>query len=155
MRRSTVLLFAVVILLVAPLAWAADPLVGNWRLKSQEVAGNQVNSNPLTLAITPAGKLLNFAYVVTVNDAPVVNLKFSTALDGTEVEVSGGDGKKMGTAKVSRDGAAYKVLIEGPGRPAVTISMTVSLDGNTLVSESDAQTGSGGNVHTKQVFSRQ
>ena len=92
---------------------------------------------------------------MTVNDAPVVNLKFSTALDGTEAEVSGGDGKKMGTANVSKDGAAYKVLIEGPGRPAVTILMTVSSDGKTLVSESDAQTGSGGNVHTRQVFSRQ
>jgi hypothetical protein len=155
MRRSRFLQFAIAIVLMTPLAWAADPLIGNWRLTSQEVAGNQTNSNPLTLAITSSNQLLNFAYIVTVNDAPVVNLKFSTALDGTEVEVSGGDGKKMGTAKVSRDGAAYKVLIEGPGRPAVTISMTVSPDGKTLVSESDAQTGTGGNIHTKQVFIRQ
>ena len=155
MQRSTFLQFAIVMVLMTSVASAADPLVGNWRLKSQEVAGNQTSSNPLMLAITSSGQLLNFAYIVTVNDAPVVNLKFSTTLDGTEVEVSGGDGKKMGTAKASRDGAAYKVLIEGPGRPAITISMTVSPDGKTLVSESDAQTGSGGNVHTKQVFSRQ
>src|SRR5437868_3003572 len=119
MRRSTFFLFAILVVLITPLAWAADPLIGNWRLKSQEVAGNQIDSNPLTLAITPSGKLLDFAYVVTVNDAPVVNLKFSTALDGTEAEVSGGDGKKIGTARVSREGEAYKILIEGPGRPAV------------------------------------
>jgi len=155
MRRSTFLLIAIVGVRLTPLASAADPLIGDWRLKSQEVAGNQIDSNPLTLAITSSGKLMDFAYVVTVNDAPVVNLKFSTPLDGTEAEISGGDGKKMGTARVSRAGEPYKILIEGPGRPAVTILMTVSPDGKTLVSESDAQTPSGGNVHTKQVFSRQ
>ena len=93
MRRSTFLLLATVVVLVTPLAWAADPLVGNWRRKSQEVPGNQIDSNPLTLAITPSGELLNLAYIVTVNDEPVVNLKFSTALDGTEVEISGSTGR--------------------------------------------------------------
>jgi hypothetical protein len=90
-----------------------------------------------------------------VNHEPVVNMKFSSSLDGTEAEVSGGDGKKMGTVKVSRDGAAYKILLEGPGRPAVTTQLSVSPDGKTLVSESDLQTPSGTNLHTKQVFARQ
>jgi len=148
-------LLAVLLMLVTPLAWAADPLAGNWLLKHQEVAGNQTDSNPLMLAITASSSRLDFAFIVTVNNAPVVNLKFSSSLDGTETEVSGSDGKKMGTARVSRDGVAYKILMEGPGRPAVTTRLTLSADGKTLVSESDVQTPRGENLHTKQVFARQ
>ena len=155
MSRSTVSLISAVLALATPAAIAADPLAGNWLLKHQEVGGNQTDSNPLTLAITPSGNRLDFAFIVTVNHEPVVNLKFSSSLDGTEAEISGGDGKKMGTAKVSRDGAAYRILMEGPGRPAVKTQLTLSSDGKTLVSESDVQTPSGTNLHTKQVFIRQ
>ena len=155
MPRFTVFLLSAVLMLGMPLARAADPLAGKWLLKHQEVGGNETDSNPLTLAITTSGKLLDFAFIVTVQNQSVVNLKFSTPLDGTEAEVTGGDGKKMGTARVSKEGAAYKVLMEGPGRPAVTTQMTVSSDGKTLVSESDVQAPSGEKVHTKQVFARQ
>jgi hypothetical protein len=155
MRRTTVFLLTVVLLLTASSAWAVDPLAGTWLLKHQEVAGNQTDSNPLTLAITPSGNRLDFAFIVTVNNEPVVNLKFSSPLDGTAAEVTGGDGKAIGTAKVSRDGAAYKILLEGTGRPAVTTQMTVSSDGKALVSESDVQTPTGTILHTKQVFARQ
>ena len=155
MSRSTVFLISAVLALTTPAAIAADPLAGNWSLKLQEVGGNQTDSNPLTLAIAPSGERLDFAFIVTVNHEPVVNLKFSSPLDGTAAEISGGDGKKMGTAKVSRDGAAYKILMEGPGRPAVTTQLTLSSDGKTLVSESDVQTPSGSTLHTKQVFIRQ
>ena len=155
MSCSTVSLISAVLVLMTPVAIAADPLAGNWLLKHQEVGGNQTDSNPLTLAIAPSGERLDFAFIVTVNHEPVVNLKFSSPLDGTAAEISGGDGKKMGTAKVSRDGAAYKSLMEGPGRPAVTTQLTLSSDGKTLVSESDVQTPSGSTLHTKQVFIRQ
>jgi hypothetical protein len=155
MSRSTILVISAVLALTTPAAIAADPLAGNWLLQHQEAGGNQTDSNPLTLAITPSGNRLDFAFIVTVNHEPVVNMKFSSSLDGTEAEVSGGDGKKMGTVKVSRDGAAYKILLEGPGRPAVTTQLSVSPDGKTLVSESDLQTPSGTNLHTKQVFARQ
>ena len=135
--------------------WAGEPLAGKWLLKHQEVAGKETASNPLTLAITPSGKSFDFAFIVTVNNKPVVSLKFTSPLDGTEAEVTGGDGKKMGTAKVSRDGGSYKVLMEGAGRPAVTTHMTVAPDGKTLTSESDVMTPSGVNVHTEQIFSLQ
>lgn len=154
MRSSTGKPLLAVLMLMTPLAWAADPLAGTWLLQHQEVGGNETNSNPLTLAVTPAGNRLDFAFIVTVNNAPVVNLKFSSPLDGTEAEVSGGDGKKMGTARVSREGNAYKVLMEGPGRPAVATRMTLSADGKTLVSESDVQAPNAAKVHTKQVFTR-
>jgi hypothetical protein len=146
---------AALLILATPMVWADEPLAGKWLLKHQEVAGKETASNPLMLAITPSGKSFDFAFIVTVNDKPVVSLKFTTPLDGTEAEVTGGDGKKMGTAKVSRDGGSYKVLMEGSGRPAVTTHMTVSPDGKTLTSESDVMTPSGVNVHTEQIFSLQ
>ena len=142
-------------ILATSLARAGEPIAGKWLLKHQEVAGKETTSNPLTLAITPAGKSLDFAFIVTVNDKPVVSLKFTTPLDGSAAEVTGGDGKQMGTAKVSRDGGSYKVLMEGAGRPAVTTHMTVSPDGKTLTSESDVTTPSGVDVHTEQIFSLQ
>lgn len=145
---------ALAILATLP-AWAGEPIAGKWLLKHQEVAGKETTSNPLTLAITPAGKAFDFAFIVTVNEKPVVSLKFTTPLDGSVAEVTGGDGKQMGTAKVFRDGESYKVLMEGSGRPAVTTHMTVSPDGKTLTSESDVTTPSGVNVHTEQVFSLQ
>jgi len=146
---------AAFLLLTMPVVRAAEPFAGKWLLKHQEVAGKETTSNPLTLAISPAGKALDFAFIVTVNDKPVVSLKFTTPLDGSAAEVTGGDGKQMGTAKVSRDGGSYKVLMEGAGRPAVTTHMTVSPDGKTLTSESDVMTPSGVNVHTEQIFSLQ
>jgi hypothetical protein len=153
-RAAAAPLFAFVILAALP-AWAGEPLAGKWLLKHQEVAGKETTSNPLTLAITPSGKAFDFTFFVTINNTPVVSLKFTSPLDGTEAEVAGGDGKKMGTAKVSRDGGSYKLLMEGSGRPAVTTKMTVSPDGKTLTSESDVTTPSGVNVHTEQVFDRQ
>ena len=145
---------ALAILATLP-AWAGEPIAGKWLLKHQEVAGKETTSNPLTLAVTPSGKSFEFAFIVTVNDKPVVSLKFTSSLDGSVAEVTGGDGKQMGTAKVFRDGESYKVLMEGSGRPAVTTHMTVSPDGKTLTSESDVTTPSGVNVHTEQVFSLQ
>jgi len=145
----------VLLLVASTQLWAAEPLSGKWVLKSQEIAGQKTDPNPLTLAITPSGKSLEFAYLVTANDAQVISLKFTSPLDGTAAEVTGVDGTKIGTAKVAKDGASYKVLLEGPNRPAASGQMTVSADGKTLTSESDVKTPSGMTVHTVQVFSRQ
>lgn len=144
------------LLFLTTLAWAVEPLAGKWLLKHQEVAGKETGSNPLALVITPSGKLLEFAFVVTVHDAPVVSLKFTSLLDGAEAMVAGSDGKKIGIAKVAADGPSkYKLRLEGEGRPPVTTQMTVSPDGKTLISESDVKTPSGEDVHTTQVFARE
>jgi hypothetical protein len=149
LRAAALLIFA------TSLVRAGEPIAGKWLLKHQEVAGKETTSNPLTLAISPAGKAFDFTFIVTVNEKPVISLKFTAPLDGTEAEVTGGDGQKMGAAKVSKDGGSYKVLMEGSGRPAVTTHMTVSPDGKTLTSESDVTTPSGVAVHTEQIFSLQ
>jgi hypothetical protein len=146
---------AAILLLAAPV-WAGEPLAGKWLMKSQEVAGQATESNPLVLAITPSGEAFDFAFIVTANSAQAISLKFTARLDGTQGEITGPDGKSIGTAKVQKDGASrYRVLLEGPNRPAASGHMTVSADGKTLISESDVKTPSGMNVHTVQVFARQ
>ena len=43
--------------------YAAEPLVGRWVLISQEVGGQKVAADDLTLRINPAGKALEFRLV--------------------------------------------------------------------------------------------
>ena len=136
---------------------AAEPLVGRWVLTSQEVAGQKVAADDLTLRITPAGKALEFAYSVPVNKIQFVSLRFSVRLDGTEADVTNGKSQKIGTVKLTKAGAfSYGIVIAGPNRPTASGTMTVSADGRTLKSESDATPrGRSAPVHTVQVFSRQ
>lgn len=136
---------------------AAEPLVGRWVLTSQEVGGQKVAADDLTLRINPAGKALEFAYSVPVNNIQFVSLRFSVRLDGTEADVTNGNSQKIGTVKLTKAGAsAYRIMIAGPNRPTAAGAMTVSADGKMLKSESDATPrGQSAPVHTVQVFFRQ
>lgn len=136
---------------------AAEPLVGRWVLISQEVGGQKLAADDLTLRINPAGKGLEFAYSVPVNNIQFVSLRFSVRLNGTEADVTNANAQKIGTVKVTKAGASvYRIMIGGPNRPTASGTMTVSADGKTLKSESDATPrGRSAPVHTVQVFSRQ
>ena len=148
---------AAFLIVATSLARADEPIAGKWLLQHQEVAGKETTSNPLTLAITPAGKSFDFAFIVTVNEKPVVSLKFTAPLDGAEPRSRAETASRWVPQKFhkTRGRRSYKVLMEGPGRPAVTTHMIVSPDGKTLTSESDVTTPSGVNVHTEQIFSLQ
>lgn len=138
-------------------AFAAEPLIGRWVLTSQEVGGQKSAAEDLTLRIIPTGKALEFAYSVPVNNIQFVSLRFSARLDGTEADVTNGKSQKIGSVKVTKSGAsAYRIVIAGPNRPTASGTMTVSADGKTLTSESEATPrGQSAPVHTVQVFSRQ
>ncbi len=151
MKRGVVLL-----LCAALYAWAAEPIAGKWLLKSQQVAGQERGSRPLTLRITQSGDVLEFEYSVTVNQKQEISLKFAAKMDGSEAEVKNAEGRKIGTAKVSRFGPSqYLVMLEGPNRPTSSGRMTLSKDGKTLTSEADATVPGGAKAHTTQVFERQ
>lgn len=153
---------ALVIYLAA--AWAASaiyaasvPLVGTWRLDSQEVNGKKTNSEPLTLRITPSGNKLDFAFSVPVNNVYFVSMSYAVKLDGSEADVKNASGEKIGTVQIAPAGPAqYKVTLKGPHRPDSSGKLTVSADGKTLTSEQDtAPAGpSGRSIHSKQLFSR-
>lgn len=146
-----------VLLLCALLhASAAEPIAGKWALKGQQVAGQERGSRPLTLRITQSGDVLEFEYSVTVNQKQEISLRFAARLDGSEADIKGPNGQKIGTAKVSRFGPSqYLVMLQGANRPTSSGRMTLSSDGKTLTSEADASVPSGAKTHTTQVFERQ
>jgi hypothetical protein len=147
---------AVILLLAAAQAWAAEPLVGVWQLKSQEVGGQQTDADQLTLRIVQRGNAFEFGYSLPVNNIQFVSMSFASHLDGTEADIKNSQGNKIGTVKVTKAGGSlYKVVLQGPNRPTAVGTMTVSADGKTLTCESDATLPSQGPTHTHQVFSRQ
>jgi hypothetical protein len=136
---------------------APEPLIGTWRLDSQEVNGQKSNPEPMTLKISQAGDKLAFAFSVPVNDVYFVSTTYSVKLDGSEADVKNAKGDKVGTIQMTTGGPSqYKLILKGPNRPDSSGKLTVSPDGKTLTSEQDtAQAGPGGrSIHSKQIFSR-
>jgi hypothetical protein len=147
---------AVILLLAAAQAWAVEPLVGRWLLKSQEVGGQQTDADKLTLRIVQRGNAFEFGYSLPVNDIQFVSMSFASHLDGAEADVKNSQGNKIGTVKVSKAGASlYRVILEGPNRPSAIGTMAVSADAKTLTCDSDANVPGKGPIHTHQIFSRE
>jgi hypothetical protein len=136
---------------------APEPLVGTWRLDSQEVNGQKGNAEPLTLKVMQAGDKLAFAFSVPVNNVYFVSMTYTVKLDGSESDVKNSQGEKIGTIQVTSGGPSqYKLVLKGPNRPDSAGKLTVSPDGKTLTSETDTvQGGQGGrSMHSRQLFSR-
>ncbi|HEY7390155.1 MAG TPA: hypothetical protein VH640_16690 [Bryobacteraceae bacterium] len=131
-----------------------EPLVGTWRLESQEINGEAIRFEPLTLKVTQSGDRLAFAFSVPVNDIYFVSMSYTVRLDGTTADVTNGRGEKVGSIQMRSDGPSqYKLVLKGPNRPDSSGKLTVSADGKSLTSEAEAMQG-GRTVHSKQVFSR-
>jgi hypothetical protein len=148
---------ACVALMVASAFAAPEPLLGTWRLDSQEVNGQKSNSEPLTLKISQSGDKLAFAFSVPVNDVYFVSMTYTVKPDGTEADIKNSKGDKMGTVQISPAGPSqYKLLMKGPNRPDSVGKLIVSADGKTLTSETDTvqQGPTGRAIHSKQLFSR-
>jgi hypothetical protein len=154
--KQASLLAAMVLLATAAYA-APEPLLGTWRLDSQEVNGQKTDAEALTLKVSQAGDKLAFAFSVPVNDVYFVSMTYTVKLDGSEADVKNAKGDKVGTIQMTAGGPAqYKLTLKGPNRPDSSGRLTVSPDGKTLTSETDTvQGGQGGrSMHSKQLFSR-
>jgi hypothetical protein len=155
--KPALLMSAGVLLLAATVCAAPEPLLGTWRLDSQEVNGQKTNAETLTLKVSQAGDKLAFAFSVPVNDVYFVSMTYTVKLDGSEAEVKNAKGDKVGTIQMSAGGPSqYKLILKGPNRPDSSGRLTVSPDGKTLTSETDTVQGgaSGRSMHSKQIFSR-
>src|SRR3974390_2413964 len=109
MRRALGL-SAATVLLTAALHAAPEPLLGTWRLDSQEVNGQKGNPEPLTLKVTQAGDKLEFAFSVPVNNVYFVSMTYAVKLDGSEADIKNAKGDKVGTIQMTPGGASqYKV----------------------------------------------
>jgi hypothetical protein len=154
MNRASV--SAAILLLAAAQAWAVEPLVGRWLLKSQQVGGQQTDADQLTLRIVQRGDSFEFGYSLPVNNIQFVSMSFASHLDGAEADVKNSQGDKIGTVKISKTGGSlYKVVLEGPSRPTATGTMSVSSDGKTLTCDSEATVPGRGPTHTHQIFARE
>ena len=146
---------AAMLLILSVRVQAAEPIAGKWVLKSQQVNGRDTSSRTLTLTVTQKADLLDFEYAVTAEKKQEVALRFAAHLDGSAADVTNSEGRKMGTARVTRRGTSeYLLTLEGPNRPTSSGKMTVSGNGRTLVSESDATGRGGDKLHTVQTFER-
>ena len=136
--------------------WAAEPLVGLWRLQSQEINGNVATDvEPLALQINQArGDRLRFAFSVPMPDIYFVTITYTLRLDGSGAEIMDGNNQKVGTIQMTGSGPGqYLLTMKGPNKPDTQGKITISADGKTLISESDA-TQAGRSVHSKQIFAR-
>jgi hypothetical protein len=150
--RWTALLVAAALLTAAP----AEPLVGRWLLKSQQISGQETALRPLLLEITAVGAALQFEYSVPSKASKAITLSFVVRLDGSAADVQNAQGRKIGTAKVSRGSALeYLLTLEGPNRPTASGKMKLSADRGTLECDSDSVAPGGVRTHTVQVFARQ
>src|SRR5579871_5707472 len=123
--------------LVSPL-YAAEPLVGLWRLQRQEIDGQQTEFEPLTLQISQAGDKLRFAFSVPLPDIYFVTTTYVVRLDGSSADIVNGNGQKIGTVQMTRSGPReYRLTMKGRDRPDSQGKLTIS-DGKSLISESDA-----------------
>jgi hypothetical protein len=155
--RHALVLFATLAFCAAAAYPAADPIVGTWRLDSQEVNGQKSNAEPLTLKVTQSGDKLDFAFSVPVNNVYFVSMTYSVKLDGSEADVKNSKGDKVGTVQITLAGPSqYKLVIKGPNHPESSGKLTVSPDGKTLTSEQNTAPAdpSSRATHSKQLFSR-
>src|SRR5271168_4801403 len=105
MRPALSLIAGLALLIVNALCAAApEPLLGTWRLDSQEVNGQKSNSEPLTLKVLQSGDKLAFAFSVPVNDVYFVSMTYTAKLDGSETEVKNSRGEKIGTVQITSGG---------------------------------------------------
>lgn len=133
---------------------ASEPLVGTWKLEHQEINGQEKETEPLTLRISPDGDKYLFAFSVPVNNIDFVSMSYTAKLDGSEADVKNSQGTKMGTVQITATGPLhYKLVLKGVNRPDSNGKLTISADGKKLTSETDA-TQAGRAVHSLQLFLR-
>ena len=154
MIRTFALMLIIVSSALSSSLSAAEPLIGTWRLQRQELNGQVADAEPLALQITQAGDRFSFAFSVPINEIYFVTLSYAARLDGSDTDIKDANGQKIGTIQIQRGGAGhYKLVMKGPNRPDSQGTLTVSADGKTLISESDA-TQAGRTLHSRQTFAR-
>lgn len=133
---------------------APNPLLGTWRLETQEINGRTQHPEPLTLKISLAGDKLTFAFSVPVNNVYFVSMSYTAKPDGSEADIKNANGEKIGTVQISALAPSqYKIVMRGPNRPESSGTLTVSADSKTLISEQSADKA-GTTTRSKQIFSR-
>ena len=86
--------------------WAAEPLVGLWRLQRQEINGTATEFDPLALQISQNGDRLRFAFSVPMPDIYFVTITYTLRLDGSSADIIDGNNQKVGTIQMTAQRSA-------------------------------------------------
>ena len=136
------------------MAVAAEPIAGLWQLDRQETNGEKADAEAMILKVTESGGKFQFAFSMPINKIYFVGTSYAVRPDGSDGDVLNSHGDKIGTVQMTIAAPSrYRLVLKGPNRPPSNALITVSKDGKTLTSESDA-VQAGHAVHSKQVFSR-
>ncbi len=154
MMRARLAAIALCLQVAVGYAWAAEPIAGLWLLDSQETNGEKVNAEAMILKVTQTGDKFQFAFSMPVNKIYFVGTSYTVRPNGPEGDVLNSHGDKIGTVQMAIVAPSrYRLVLKGPNRPPSNALITVSPDGKTLTSESDA-VQAGHAIHSKQVFNR-
>ncbi len=147
------LLFTLVALPAIPL-WAAEPLAGTWQMIGQRMGGSNVRPLPIAIKITqPSATALSFMYVSGREEKVVMS--FTVHLNGTPAAVTNEVGAPIGTAKLTKSGSKYELVLQRPGRPPEPGTMVLSNKNLILTCESDTIGPDKSVTHVVQQFARQ
>ncbi|MGA2263637.1 MAG: hypothetical protein ABSH28_19650 [Acidobacteriota bacterium] len=155
MAKSALSCFAAALIWAAA-AQAAEPLAGSWVLTANSYDSKPAPVTiPLGLKVTESGGSLQFQY--SMNGGQLITMVFAARMDGSEVDVKDGTGKRIGSAIVHKVSANdYELVLKSPGAPDSPGKMTVSNGGNTLTCESTTRLpGHDKPTKVTQVFTRQ
>jgi len=153
-RRSFFLTTAALVTAFIVAGAAPEPIIGTWQIQHQELDGQKKETEPVMLKVSTDGDKYVFAFMVPMNNLYATTMTYTAKMDGSESEVKNYKGAKVGTVKLTSAGhAKYKLVLKSENHPESNAILTVSPDGKTLTSESDASPA--GHVqHLVQTFSR-
>jgi len=153
--RKMVLCVSLLGLMAAAYARAEEPLVGKWQLIFMRVGEIKDMPKPLpSINITQSGSALQFEYMVGLEGK--VFRTFRARLDGSAADVINDKGQKVGTARLTKSGGKYTLILQTAKGAPEAGKLSLSQEGRILTIESDAIIpGHGASpTHIVQQFAR-
>ena len=159
MRPRTFSLLAITVatllLVLGPVAQAADNNVGTWKLnlaKSKYIPGPAPFEN--TLKIEPETNGLKFTFHGTDAEGKPVDFEFSPRFDGKDYVVTGLPEADMIVLK-RINANTIETVTKKAGKPMMTTRSVVSKDGKTRTSTQKGTNAKGENVNNTIVYEKQ
>src|SRR5262249_29947360 len=113
-----------------------EPLVGKWQMIDQRVDRSRTRPLPIALKITQNGGGLTCTYYTGATEK--VSMSFTVRLDGVEGVVHNGEGQARGTAKLTKSGEKYELVLHSYSRRPEPGTMALSEKNQILTCESEA-----------------
>jgi hypothetical protein len=155
-RVIVILAAAVLVAAALVAAQAPDPFVGTWRLNA---AKSKYTPGPAPKSITSTYEAAGKGYKVSVKNepasGPVQQYSYTTALDGTDVPITGNN-PNADTISVKRiDARTLEIVNKKGGKVTTTQKQVVAADGKTRTVTTTGTDAQGQKVNNVAVFEKQ